>query len=373
MKVFFIRLLGTSLIVGFALVGCQSNRAQTSVDTGATVSAAVNATTAAQANLQATVDAAVRATTAATQPTATASTRAATPSPSAAAAKTATSKPPTASPTPPVNTVAMTEQELAALIDQAVQEAVAATTTTTTQTTTSTADGTLTTQEAQALQAAVATSQTEISQALALAQAYYDLYAQISTETLAALQAIETDLNSMAASMATMATSLEQINQTLQQGLTLAQSTITQLQNTANQAKTTAQNAQTKAKSWESQVKAELDKRANTALATKPTNIPADLRGTTQAVSTYIDTVRSAVGDNKISKNELSAISGAGANAVAGLNKLGGAQFSGLATAINGTTQQIARGETQKAKSSLGGLEQSARSLPSGPGVPSRP
>jgi hypothetical protein len=63
----------------------------------------------------------------------------------------------------------------------------------------------------------------------------------------------------------------------------------------------------------------------------------------------------------------------AGANAVAGLSKNGGTQFQGLATSINNTTKQVARGELPKAKSSLGALEQSAKSLPSMPSVPSVP
>jgi hypothetical protein len=359
----------SGLLILSALVACQN--AQPTVDTSATVNAAVQATHAAQASLNATVEAAVKATSAAMQPTAA--------STGAAASKSATPKPAsaTATPIPSATYVTMTEEELAALINQAVQEAVAATTTATTATTTYSADGTLTAQEVQALQTSVATAQSEISQALALAQAYYDLYSQIATESLATLQAIEQDLNSMAASMNSMAASLQQISQTLAQGLTLAQSTITQLQATAQKAATTAQNAQTKAKTFNNAVKTELDKLATTALSTKPTNIPTDLRSTAQSVNTYIETVRSALGDSKVTKIELSSISVAGANAVAGLNAHGGAQFQGLASAINSTTSQIARGETQKAKTSLGGLEQSMKSLntaislPAGPSLPS--
>ena len=364
--------LGAFIVLG--LVACSS---PSSVDTSATVSAAVQATQSAQANVDATVQAVVKATmaaqsspTAASQATAT---RASTTSASPAATSAATAKPPTLTPTPSVNYVTMTEEELAALIDQAVQEAVAATTTASTTTTTYTADGTLTTQEVLALQTAVNLAIAEISQAEALAQAYYDMYSQVATETLAALQAVEADLDSMATSMSAMATSLEQINQTLAQGLTLATNTITQLQATAAKASTTAQSAATKAKSWSTAEKADIQKRANAALATKPTNIPTDLRGTSQSVTTYIDTVRTALGDNKVSKTELSAISVAGANAVSGLNKFGGTQFQGLSTTINNTTKQLALGETQKAKTSLAGLDQSARSLTAAVNVPSGP
>jgi hypothetical protein len=364
MKASPIIIVFASALVLVALVGCQG-APQPSVDTAATVSAAVQATTLAQANLAATVDAAVKAT-AAAQPT-TASQ--ATPTLAAAAQKSATPKPPTPSPTPSVNYVTMTEEELAAVIDQAVKEAVAATTASTT-TTTYSADGTLTAQEVQAMQTAVTAAQTEISQALALMQAYYDLYAQIATDTLTTLQAIEQDLNSLATSMNAMATSLAQISTTLSQGLTLAQSTITQLQSYATKASQTAANVQAKEKTWAQTVQKELDQRATAALNVKPTNVPTDFRSTTQSVSTYLDTVRAALADSKVTQKELSAISLAGANATAGLKQFGGAEGQNLANSINTMTRQLARGETTKAKNSFAGLEQSARSLPSVPSSP---
>ncbi len=350
-----------ALFAIFSLIGCQG---KSTPDTAATVSAAVNATTAAQANMQATVDAAVQATTAA-QPTATGAVptlAAATPKPAGPAATAA----------PPVNYVAMTEQDLAALIDQSVEAAVAATTAATTAETTAASDGTLTTEEVAAMLAAATTAQSEIDQAMALAQAYYGLYADVSSETLATLQAIEQDLNSMSQSMA-------QMTQILSEGQATAQAALVQLQAAAAQASSTAQTIQTKVQNWSGAVKAEIDQRANTALNVKPTNVPTDLKGTAQSVSTYISAVHSALGDNKITKTELNTISLDGANAVAGLNAHGGSQFQGLSGSINNVTNQIARGETQNAKSSLGGLEQSSKSLtaglsiPSGPSLPSAP
>ena len=350
------------LLIFAALLGCSSNKP--TPDAQATINAVVQATSVAQANVQATVDAAVKAT-AAAQPTPTQTK----PASGATMAATAT-KAPAATPAPTVNATTMTEEELDALIDQAVKEAVAATNTATTQTATYAADGTLTPQEVAAMQAAVTASQTEINQALALTQSYYDLYAELATETLNTLKAIEQDLNSMATSMNSMAQSLAQINTTLAQGLTLTQSTITQLQSYATKASQAAASAQTKEKNWNATVQSELTKRATAALDTKPTNVPTDLRGTTQSVTTYIDTVKTALGDNKINKTELQTISVAGANATAGLNQFGGAQGQSFANSINTMTKQLARGETPKAKASLGGLEQSARSLPSLPSVP---
>ncbi len=353
-----LRIVLGGLLVLATLMGCQS--AKPTPDAQATINAAVQATTLAQAYVQATIDAAVKATTAA-QPTFT---------PVKAATAAATTKPPAATPVPTVNATTLTEEELDALIDQAVNEAIAATNTATTQTATYAADGTLTPQEVAALQAAVTLSQSEINQALALAQAYYDLYYDLATETLNLLKAIEQDLNAMATSMNAMAQSLAQISTTLAQGQAVTTSAIAQLQSNATKASQAAASAQGKAKNWNATVQAELTRRANTALATKPTSVPTDLRGTIQSVNTYIETVKAALGDNKIGKSELQAISIAGANAVAGLNQFGGTQGQTLANAINTMTRQLARGEVPKAKSGLGALEQSARSLPSVPQLP---
>jgi len=341
------------LLIVSALLGCAS--AQPTPDAQATINAAV----------QATINAAVQATTAA-QPTPTQSKA----TPGAPTAATATKA---ATPAPTVNAVTMTEEEIAALIDQAVNEAIAATNATTMQTATYAADGTLTPQEVAALQAAVTLSQSEINQALALTYAYYDLYYDLATETLNVLKAIEQDLNAMATSMNSMAQSLAQISTTLAQGQTVTPGAIAQLQSNATKASQAAASAQGKTKNWNATVQSDLNKRATAALATKPTSAPTDLRGTSQSVNTYIETVRAALGDNKINKTELQSISVAGANAVAGLNQFGGAQGQTLANSINTLTKQLARGEAPKVKSSLGALEQSARSLPSVPSVPQPP
>ncbi len=215
------------------------------------------------------------------------------------------------------------------------------------------------------MQTTVTVSQQEIAEALALIEAYYNLYGQVATDTLALLQAIEQDLNSIAQS-------LNQMSQILAQGAAAAQQSLSQLQAAASKASAAMTSALTKQKTWTNTVKTELTKRANTALQTKPTSIPTDWRSTVQSVASYADTVRSALGDNKITKSEVSAISVAGANATAGLKQFGGTQFDSLVNSINTMTTQIARGELPKAKSGLAGLEQSTKSLPTLPSKPSR-
>ncbi len=109
------------ILLIIALSACRS--AQPTPDTQATVNAAIAATGTAQASLQATIDAAVKATVTAA-PT----------------------------PTPSVQYVTMSEEELAALIDQAVAEAITATQQCSTATTTATADGAVTQEEVNTVQ-----------------------------------------------------------------------------------------------------------------------------------------------------------------------------------------------------------------------------
>ena len=357
------------LLVTLALVGCQTEKV--TPDVAATVAAGIQATATAQAHVQATVDAAIKAT--ATAQAVAAPKVAATPTSAPVAAAPTATKPPAspapvaAAPTVAVNYTTLTEEELAALIDKAVTEALTASNAATTTTASYTADGTITAQEAAAMTKAVLTAQTEIAEAQSAITAYYDLYAELATEAVNTLKLIEQDLNSVSTSMNAMAQSLAQINTTLAQGLTLAQSTVTQLQATATKASQVAQQAQTKVKTWSTTVQADLTKRANAALAVAPNATPTDLRGTVQSVNTYLDTVKGALGDNKISQKDLQAISQAGANASAGLKQFGGTQGQQLADTINGMTKQLARGEAPKAKGNLGALEQSAKSLPALP------
>jgi hypothetical protein len=332
------------LIATRACSNTASSPAPASVDTQATVDAAVAATAQAAANIQATVNVSV--------------------------AQTATAMPPQPTPGPTVEYVTMTEEELAALIDQSVNAAVAATTQASTATTQATSDDNLTQEEVNTVYVYAQAADAAIAYADEVINAYYDLYGDLATETLDMLSAVEQDLNAMAENTAALNASLQEINDTLAQGITLAEDTINQLEATAQQAQANVADAQVQAQNWANNLHAEIEDRANAALAIKPNELPTDKISALQSAFDYVDLVKNSLADNKLSKDELNGIAQLGANASAGLQSFGGAQLQGMSGKINEITGQLARGQMPQARAGLGSFETSLGTRPS---MPSRP
>ena len=333
------RITALTLVISLFVVAttaCGGRTAPTATpDTQATVKAAIAGTSTAQSGTQATIDAAVQATVAAVP----------TPTPSAAY-------------------VTMTEEELAALIDQAVAGATAATQACSAATTESTADDTVTQDEVITVAVSLAEAEEAMAYAEELIAAYYDLYGDLATETLVLLQAIEQDLTLMAESMAAINATLQEINVTLQQGLALAEETIAQLETAAQTASVKATEAQMQAQSLIQNLQAELESRAATALSVQPNNVATDRQTAILSAFDYLDAVRQSLTDNKISPNELANIAQLGANASASLNAQGGPQLQQLSGSINQITAQLARGQTPQAQANLGNLEASLGTRP---------
>ena len=114
-------------------------------------------------------------------------------------------------------------------------------------------------------------------------------------------------------------------------------------------------------------------RRAQTALSVQPDNVPSDQLSALLSAFSYIDTVRNAFTDNKISRDELSQIAQLGANATAGLNTQGGAQLQGLSGKLNEITGMLARGQMPEAKNRLGEFESALGTRPSGGNLPNLP
>ena len=349
----FAIVLAISLLAA-ALPACNTAKAPTP-DTQATVNAAVAATATSQAGVQATANAAVKATTAAPTPTrASATVTAVAPTPAVA------SKVPTVVPTPtPIDYATMSEEELAALIDQVVAEAVVLTQQSSTASTSATTDGTITQQEVAALVAYAMNAEQAIAYAEEMIDAYYGLYADLATETLAVLQAMDQDLAAMEDSIATFNATLTEINKALSQGLALVEQTLTKLNIAAKNANDKAAQAQAKVQNWAKGLSADLDKRATAALAVKPTQIASNRQGAILSAFDYVDAVRQAMGDDKITVTELTQIAQLGANASAGLKALGGPSLQQVSGSIDMLTSQLARGQVPQAKAGLGSLEAS--------------
>jgi hypothetical protein len=336
-------------------------------DFAATVDAMVAATFTAEANLAATVDVAVEATKVAEpELTTTASAAVAATSPAeadltATASAAPQEQPPVvpteAPPTPTVDTSTLSEEELAALIDAAVAEAVTATEAATTAMDAVASDGTITVEETVTVEVVLVGAEEAVALAEALIVTYYDLYGAYASETLGTLEEVEEDLN-------TIAEGVELMLQMLEQGSEVASAALEQIQAAVGVANASAAEIRAQSDGWFEALQIELDNRAAAALAVQATEIATDRQGAIQSAFAYVETVRAALADSVISQGELSAIALAGANASAGLKAQGGPQLQNLAGSIDALTAQIARGELPQAKGSLGALESSVPRRP---------
>jgi hypothetical protein len=207
-----------------------------------------------------------------------------------------------------------------------------------------------------------------IAYAEELIDAYYYYYGDLAAETIAILYEVEEDLEALAENTAAINATLQEVNTALEQGLAVTEETINQLETAAQTALTNAAEAQAQVDGMVENLRAEIEDRATTALATQPTNIPTDLPASIQAGFQYLDTVREGMGDDKITRDELTKIAELGANAAAGFTQFGGSELSHLPEAFNGKdgiTANLARGRNSQAKADLGNLEMSLGERPS--------
>jgi hypothetical protein len=290
-----------------------------------------------------------------------------------------TSLPPTPTAAPTVEYTSLTEEEFAALIDQAVSEAIAATEQTTTAVTTTTSDDAVTSEEVFYVYDYYYDAEYYVEYAEQLLDEYYNLYADLAEEMIVELSAIEAQLAQMNTTLSSIDSSLQQISSTLEQGLVVAQEAITQLETAAQMAQTQAQELKAQAQDMMSQLQLDQDGRVQEILQIQPNNIPTDRISSLQTAFQFLDVGHQAMGDNKISRDELMKLAQLGANAQAGFQSFGGggpaggpdlSQFSG---SFNEITTQLARGQMPQARGNLDTFERSLGDRPGLGGVPGRP
>lgn len=279
---------------------------------------------------------------------------------------------PTAGPT--VEYTSLTEEELAALIDQAVAEAVAATEQTTTAVTTTTSDDAVTSEEVVYVYDYYYSAEYYVEYSEQLLNEYYNLYADLAEEMLVELHAIEAELSQMNDTLSSIDSSLQEISSTLEQGLAVAEETINQLESTAQTAQTNAQELKSQAEDMMSQLQLDQEGRLLDISQIQPNNIPTDRISSLQTAFEFLDAGKLAMGDNKLSLDELTALAQLGANAQAGFQSFGGntgpaggpdlSQFTGKFSEITG---QLARGQMPQARGNLDTFERSLGDRP-GPG-----
>ncbi|KXK15978.1 MAG: hypothetical protein UZ14_CFX002000151 [Chloroflexi bacterium OLB14] len=285
-----------------------------------------------------------------------------------------------ATPTPGVTVeyVTLTEEELAALIDEAVAEAITATENTTSTVYSTTSDDVVTTEEVTYVYDYYYYADYYVEYAEDLLAQYYELYADLATDMITELNAIEAELSQINETLASIDSSLQQISSTLTQGAQATQEAIAQLESAAQQAQTNAQELHSQAQDMIAVLQAEQQNRVNAITNIQPNNIPTDKISALQNAFSFIDAAKAAMGDNKLSRDELMNLAQLGANAQAGFQNFGGAnafgpdlsQFTGK---FNEITTQFARGQIPQAKNNVGQFEVSLGNRPAGGGGPNLP
>jgi len=292
-----------------------------------------------------------------------------------------TAMPATPTPGPTVEYVTLTEEELAALIDEAVNEAIAATENTSAAVTTTTSDGTVTADEVVYLYDYYYYADYYVQYAEALINEYYALYADLATQMINELATIEAELETMNQTLSSIDSSLQQINATLQQGAAATQEAIAQLESAAQTAQSNAQALQSQAQDMLSVLQADQQGRVDAIQNIQANNIPTDKISSLQAAFDFLDTIKVVTGDNKLTRDELMNIAQLGKNAQAGFTQFGGAngnrpgngngplagnnidlaQFNGKFDEIS---TQFARGEIPHGKNNANSFETSLGDRP---------
>jgi hypothetical protein len=276
-------------------------------------------------------------------------------------ANTLTAMPATPTPGPTIEYVTLTEEELVALIDQAVAEAVSACEQTTQAASAAAGDDMVTDDEVQYVYTYYYYTDYYLDYAEELLSTYYDLYADLAQEMIAELNALEEELAQLNDTMIQISDSLAEISDTLSQGLEVAQESIVKLENAAQQAQSQAAMLQEQRQDIMSTLQTDQQHRMEEISQIQPSNIPADRTSALQAGFQFIDFANSALTDGKISRDELVGLAQLGANAQAGFKNFGGtdrfssntidlSQFSARFTEI---TTQFARGQMPQARGNL--------------------
>lgn len=317
-------------------------------DTQATINAAVVATGTAQAAGQATIEAAVAATTAAQatrQPPTPTSTPVVMPTdpPEAEAAVTAVAE----------EYVSMTEEELAALVDQAVNEAVAATEQYATTTSEAAADGTVSQDEVQTVEVYFANADEAIAYAEELLNAYTSMYGALAVEAVDELSDVENELAALVTAVDELNQVVADVDNTLEQGLELATETITQVETTAQTVSETAQTVQSQTEAWQAAQQTDRQDRIATAVAVQPNQANGDPQAAVKNVLEFVQAGQTATADGQLSATELAQLAQLGANASASLGQTGNPQLQDLSSIVTGVTEHLAGGNMPQAQAGL--------------------
>lgn len=371
-----------ALCVALLAAGC----ARDTTPSPAAVNTAIAATRQAEVQAQATIKAAVLTAmppTATPMPTAVAQPVVATPTaaaqaPVVAPAPTAAAKPAPATPTPGPTPayVTMTEEEIVALIDAAVAEAIAASDEAATAVYATTADDALTADEATYIYNYYTYADHYVEEAEELLAAYYDQYDELANEMLAELSAIADELAQLNATLASIDQSLQQISATLAQGLAITEETIAQLESAAQTAQAHADKLKAQSQDMATVLQLDQQHRLDEIAQIQPNNIPDDRLSALQSAFSFVDAANGALADDKLTQAELHNLAQLGKNAQAGLPQLNrgaagttGPNLAQLTGKFDQISQQLARGQTAQGRASINQMEHTLGQRPAAPAL----
>jgi len=334
-------------------LGCSLGATTETPNTQATIGAAVAATDNAQIANQSTIDAAVAATDAAQAADQAALDTAVQATGTAQATQTTSQE---EQPTPTVSSdeyANLSEEELAALIDEAVAEAVVATEKSAAAATTATDDDTVTTQEVETIEVTVAGAEEAVALAEELLTLYADLYGTTATEAVAAVEDINQTLLYLADSITALNATLAEIDNSLAQGLEITAETITQLQTAAQLAAQQSAQIQQQTQTWAGIRQSQLDEVISTLPQVDPNQIAHNPTEAFQQAFAFMEMGQIALADGQVSPEEVANLAQQAANAQASLNGQDMAQLAGL---VDSVTAQINQGNLPQAQETLGQL-----------------
>ncbi len=325
-----LRLAFVSLVItmlGVGITSCDTPLETQSADAEATISASKSLTATAEAAFQEAVDEAVQATV-------------------------------TAMPTPDLAEYSdVSEEELAAEIDSAVNEAEDASNQASSAVNDAASDGTITQEEIDDIEALLYELEYAIALAEELIYAYYGIYGELAEETLYLLQAIEDDLDELAAFAVEMLELALMIEDALVQGIEIATEVIDQFVGAAGSVNDKITALVEKRATWKDALSGDWENRVAELLDMVPNQVAGNRKDALLSAFDFVDSVRAALGDGAISNLELLNIGQLSANARASIDSVGGPLLQGRSGEIGNLTSQLARGQLPQVSSGLGALE----------------
>ncbi|MBI9049560.1 MAG: hypothetical protein JEZ00_09080 [Anaerolineaceae bacterium] len=264
----------------------------------------------------------------------------------------------TAMPTPEMPaSEELSEEELAQMIDEAVNEALYYSNEVESATTSSTSDDVLTEDELEMLMSYYGVSQSEIEYALMLAEMYLELYYELGEETVDLLYIVVEDLEDLYAMSEDAMELVYVLENVAANGGAITAEDIAAVIEYSQQFEDIKPMLEDLSGEWLTALQGDLTTRADEYLQLQADQVAGNRIEALAMAGDYITSVRSALGDGVLSNSELNGIAQMGANVGASFNALNLPNNSTISGSINDITGNLARGQIPQASANIGQLE----------------